>query len=171
MEPRENLSYEINSKVVTATVSNRNTTHLKEPVTLTLRHLKPNESSACVFWDSSVDGGSWSARSCKVLESNSEYTVCSCSRLGSFAVLTTLYDVEQVEFELQLMVRVGLSLSLVCLFVCIPTFSLIRSIRSPRTTIHLHLCISLFIASVVFLAGISRTESWVNISVTVRQSA
>lgn len=125
MEPQVNHSYKINSKVVTASVSNRNTSHLKEPVTLTFHHLKvayifrkeyksisagkhhtcngnylyfvsqPNESHhTCVFWDSSLDGGSWSTRGCKMVESNSEYTVCSCNHLSSFAVLMALYDVE-----------------------------------------------------------------------------
>nr|XP_033500780.1 CD97 antigen isoform X3 [Epinephelus lanceolatus] len=165
MEPQVNHSYKINSKVVTASVSNRNTSHLKEPVTLTFYHLKSNESQhTCVFWDSSVDGGSWSTRGCKMVESNSEYTVCSCNHLSSFAVLMALYDVEN-KFELQLITWVGLSLSLICLFICILTFSLIHSIKSPRTSIHLHLCISLFIAYVIFLAGISRTESRVGCAV------
>lgn len=53
----------------------------------------------------------------------------------------------------------GLTISLVFLFLCILTFSLIRSIKSPRTTIHLHLSISLFIGTLVFLTGFSRTEN------------
>ncbi|XP_042371201.1 adhesion G protein-coupled receptor E5-like [Plectropomus leopardus] len=165
MEPQVNHSYEIDSKVMTATVSNRNTKHLEKPVKLTFHHLKPNEyNHTCVFWDSSVDGGSWSARGCYVMESNSEYTVCSCNHLSSFAVLMALYDIEN-KFELQLITLVGLSLSLISLFMCILTFSLIRSIKSSRTTIHLHLCISLFIANIIFLAGITRTENRVGCAV------
>ncbi|XP_051245245.1 adhesion G protein-coupled receptor E2 isoform X2 [Dicentrarchus labrax] len=160
MKPQKNQSFEINSKVVTVTVSNRNTRHLEEPVELTFYHLKQlNKSNhICVFWDSSEERGAWSARGCSVVESNVEYTVCSCNHLSSFAVLMALYEMEH-KFELQLITWVGLSLSLICLFICILTFSLIRSIKSPRTTIHLHLCISLFIAMLIFLAGISRTEN------------
>ncbi|XP_037648116.1 adhesion G protein-coupled receptor E2-like isoform X1 [Sebastes umbrosus] len=166
MKPPANHSFKINSKVVTVTVSNGDTSHLKEPVNLTFYHLKKsNESNhTCVFWDSSVDGGSWSARGCSVVESKPEYTVCSCNHLSSFAVLMALYDIED-KFELQMITYVGLSLSLICLFICILTFSLIRSIKSPRTTIHLHLCISLFIATALFLVGISRTESRVGCAV------
>ncbi|XP_040014538.1 adhesion G protein-coupled receptor E1 [Xiphias gladius] len=166
MKPQKNQSFKINSKVVTVTVSNRNTSHLKEPIKLTFYHLKQsNENShTCVFWNSSEEGGSWSAHGCSVLESNPGYTVCSCTHLSSFAVLTALYEIED-KFELQLITWVGLSLSLICLFICILTFSLIRSIQSPRTTIHLHLCISLFIASLIFLAGISRTENRVGCAV------
>lgn len=69
---------------------------------------------------------------------------------------------QQDKFELQLITWVGLSLSLICLFICILTFSLIRSIQSPRTTIHLHLCFCLFIAIIIFLAGITRTENQVS---------
>ncbi|XP_070837211.1 adhesion G protein-coupled receptor E5 [Chaetodon trifascialis] len=161
-----NQSFQINSKVVTVAVSNSNTSHLEQPVKLTFYHLKQsNESNhACVFWDSSEEGGTWSPHGCSVVKSNSEYTVCSCNHLSSFAVLMALHDIEN-KFELQLITWVGLSLSLICLFICILTFSLIRSIQSPRTTIHLHLCISLFIATLIFLAGISRTENRVGCAV------
>lgn len=73
---------------------------------------------------------------------------------------------QQDRFDLQLITWLGLSLSLVCLFICILTFSLIRSIKGPRTTIHLHLCISLFIAVLIFLTSISRTNNKVNTSGT-----
>ncbi|KAM8723132.1 adhesion G protein-coupled receptor E5 [Acanthopagrus schlegelii] len=166
MKPKAKQNFRINSKVVTATVSNRNTSHLEEPILLTFHHLnQTNESShICVFWNSSEGGGTWSDSGCSVVESNSEYTVCSCNHLSSFAVLMALYEMEN-KFELQLITWIGLSFSLICLFICILTFSLIRSIQSPRTTIHLHLCISLFIAVLIFLAGISRTENKVGCSV------
>ncbi|XP_023260071.1 CD97 antigen-like [Seriola lalandi dorsalis] len=165
MKPKKKENFQINSKVVTVTVSNRNTSHLKEPINMTFNHLhESNESHTCVFWDSSEKGGTWSTRGCRVLESNPEYTVCSCTHLSSFAVLMALYDIQN-KFELQLISWVGLSLSLICLFICILTFSFIRSIKSPRTTIHLHLCISLFIAMLIFLAGISRTENRVGCAV------
>ncbi|KAF6727717.1 CD97 antigen [Oryzias melastigma] len=161
-----NESYQINSKVVTITVSNTNTSHLKEPIRLTVHHLEKTNKTfhTCVFWDSSVEGGAWSTRGCRVVTSSPEYTVCSCEHLSSFAVLMALYDTED-RFDLKLITWVGLSLSLVCLFFCILTFSMIRSIQSPRTTMHLHLCISLFIANFIFLAGISRTENKVGCAV------
>lgn len=166
MKPQEDHRFKINSKVTTVSVSNRNTSHLSQPVKLTIHHLeKTNKSNhTCVFWDSTEDGGSWSARGCSVVESTPEYTVCSCNHLSSFAVLMALYEIED-NFVLQLITWLGLSLSLICLFICILTFSLIRSIKSSRTTIHLHLCISLFVATAIFLAGITRTESRVGCAV------
>ncbi|KAE8283307.1 CD97 antigen Precursor [Larimichthys crocea] len=157
--------FKIISKVSTVTVSNINTNHLEEPINLTFYHLNQSGESnhTCVFWDSSEEG-TWSARGCSVVESNTDYTVCSCNHLSSFAVLMALHEIEN-KFELQLLTLVGLSLSLICLFFCILTFSLIRSIQGPRTTIHLHLCISLFIANLIFLAGISRTDHQVGCAV------
>ncbi|XP_036004605.1 adhesion G protein-coupled receptor E2 [Fundulus heteroclitus] len=166
MEKTENQSFKLNSKVVTISVSNRDTEHLKQPVNITLYHLdQVNQATQhCVFWDASKEGGAWSARGCSVVDSNPKYTVCSCNHLSSFAVLMALYEIEG-HFELQLISWVGLSLSLTCLFLCILTFSMIRSIKSPRTTIHLHLCISLFIATLIFLVGISQTQNRVGCAV------
>uniref|UniRef100_A0A3B5AXS7 EGF-like module-containing mucin-like hormone receptor-like 1 n=1 Tax=Stegastes partitus TaxID=144197 RepID=A0A3B5AXS7_9TELE len=166
MKPEKDQSFKVNSKVVTVIVSNSNTSHLKEDIKLTLYHLtQSNQTShTCVFWDSSKEGGAWSAHGCKALESNAKYTVCSCNHLSSFAVLMSLSEMED-RFELKLITWLGLSLSLICLLICILTFSMIRSIQSPRTTIHLHLCISLFIANVIFLAGISQTENRVGCAV------
>lgn len=48
----------------------------------------------CVFWDSSEDGGTWSPRGCSVVETNPNYTVCSCNHLSSFAVLMAVYEME-----------------------------------------------------------------------------
>ncbi|KAL2764453.1 adhesion G protein-coupled receptor E5 isoform 3 preproprotein [Daubentonia madagascariensis] len=56
--------------------------------------------------------------------------------------------------QLALITKVGLALSLVCLLLCILTFLLVRPIQGSRTTIHLHLCICLFVGSAIFLAGI-----------------
>nr|XP_046270671.1 adhesion G protein-coupled receptor E2 isoform X3 [Scatophagus argus]XP_046270672.1 adhesion G protein-coupled receptor E2 isoform X3 [Scatophagus argus] len=166
MKPEVNHVFKINSKVATVTVSNRDTSYLKEPVQLTFQHLHQTDefNHTCVFWDSFEKGGTWSARGCSVVESSTNYTVCSSNHLGSFAVLILLYEIKD-QFELQLITWVCLSLSLICLFICILTFSLIRSIQSPRTSIHLHLCISLFIAIVIFLAGISRTENQIGCAV------
>lgn len=55
------------------------------------------------------------------------------------------------------MTKIGLTLSLLCLILCILTFKFCRSIQGTRTTIHLHLCICLFVADLCFLAGISQT--------------
>ncbi|XP_035253464.1 adhesion G protein-coupled receptor E1-like [Anguilla anguilla] len=151
--------FSMNSKVVTVSVSNENTEHLQKPVTLTFSHLQEtgeNRSHSCVYWDGA--SGGWSERGCKVVRSNSTHTVCACSHLGSFAVLMALYKVEYT-FHLEVITWVRLSVSQVCLLLCIVTFFCCRSIQGTHNTIHLHLCVCLFIANLVFLAGISSTQN------------
>ncbi|XP_064815286.1 adhesion G protein-coupled receptor E1-like isoform X2 [Oncorhynchus masou masou] len=159
-------NYQISSKVVTAFVSNPATDHLTQPVILTFRNLQVRAESVemnytCVFWSEGrvqEEGGAWSSRGCTKVTSNSTHTVCSCSHLSSFAVLMALYPIKNT-FELCLLTWLGLSVSVVCLLLCILTFWLCRSIQGTRTTIHLHLCVCLFIADLVFLSGISHTQS------------
>ncbi|KAL7826792.1 hypothetical protein AOLI_G00320010 [Acnodon oligacanthus] len=162
---QEDETLKLNSKIVTAVVTNPNTTQLKKPIILTFSHLQQpsDRNQTCVFWDSSLNGGAWSTKGCFVVSSNANHTVCSCTHLSSFAVLMALHEIKDV-FELKLITWVGLSLTLICLFICILTFRFIRSIQSTRTTIHLHLCISLFIANLVFLAGITQTQNEVGCS-------
>ncbi|XP_029594901.1 CD97 antigen [Salmo trutta] len=159
-------SYQISSKVVTALVSNPATEHLNQPVILTFKHLQVRAESSeiiytCVFWSEGrvhEEGGAWSRRGCTKVTSNATHTVCSCTHLSSFAVLMALYPVKHT-FELSLLTWLGLSVSVVCLLLCILTFWLCRFIQGTRTTIHLHLCVCLFIADLIFLSGISHTQS------------
>ncbi|XP_065100616.2 adhesion G protein-coupled receptor E5 isoform X2 [Paramisgurnus dabryanus] len=161
----ENIKYEINSKVVTVVVSNAETKHLQEPVTLTFSHLKQmNVNHTCVFWDHELGDGGWSTRNCTTVRSDANETVCNCTHLSSFAVLMALYDIGYV-YELHVITCVGLPISLICLLICIATFYLVRSIQCTRNTIHLHLCITLFIAYFIFLVGITRTENKVGCAV------
>ncbi|XP_051741449.1 adhesion G protein-coupled receptor E2-like isoform X11 [Ctenopharyngodon idella] len=155
------ITYQLNSKVVTAVVSNPETKQLSEPVMLVFTHTEERAESggvaySCVFWNEAE--GVWSGRGCERAWSNSTHTGCSCSHLSSFAVLMALYPVQDT-FELVLITRVGLVLSLVCLFLCILTFRFCRSIQGTRNSIHLHLCVCLFIADLVFLCGISSTHN------------
>ncbi|XP_043113864.1 adhesion G protein-coupled receptor E5-like [Puntigrus tetrazona] len=162
-DEERSVTYQLNSEVVTAVVSNTETKHLSEPVTLVFTHVEDRAETrgvayACVYWNESE--GAWSNEGCVRAESNSTHTVCSCSHLSSFAVLMALYPLQD-SFELVLITRVGLVLSLVCLFLCILTFQFCRSIQGTRTSIHLHLSICLFIADLVFLCGISSTHDQV----------
>ncbi|KAK7165620.1 hypothetical protein R3I93_005630 [Phoxinus phoxinus] len=158
-----NITYQLNSKVVTAVVSNPETNQLSEPVTLIFTHEQERAESegvaySCVYWNEAE--GAWSGRGCEEAWSNGTHTACSCSHLSSFAVLMALYPVQD-SFELVLITRVGLVLSLLCLFLCILTFRFCRSIQGTRNSIHLHLSVCLFIADLVFLCGISSTHSQV----------
>ncbi|XP_006993132.3 adhesion G protein-coupled receptor E5 isoform X3 [Peromyscus maniculatus bairdii] len=111
---------------------------------------EPRKEPTCAFWDTGDDGrGHWATDGCSM-----DFTtgLCHCNHLSSFAILMAQYHVKDPRLEL--VTKVGLSLSLVCLLLCIVTFLLVKSIQSPRTMVHLHLCICLFLGSVIFLVGV-----------------
>ncbi|XP_070787072.1 adhesion G protein-coupled receptor E5-like [Enoplosus armatus] len=152
-------SFQIFSKVVSVVVSNPSTLSLSRPVNITLRHLQdieesPEVSHICAYWS---ERGTWSTDGCYQQHSNATHTVCTSEHLSSFAVLMALYPMEHT-FGLLVVTKIGLIISLLCLILCILTFKFCRSIQGTRTTIHLHLCVCLFNADLIFLAGISRTE-------------
>ncbi|CAL8333816.1 unnamed protein product [Merluccius merluccius] len=161
-------SYQVFSKVVSAVVSNPDTQYLDRPVIITLRHLQElgestEVSYTCAYWKAAEgglqeeEGGAWSTVGCTQVTSNASHTVCSCEHLSSFAVLMALCPMNHT-FGLMLLTKLGLVISLLCLALCILTFKFCHSIKGTRTTIHLHLCICLFLADLVFLAGISQTK-------------
>ncbi|XP_024115183.1 putative adhesion G protein-coupled receptor E4P [Oryzias melastigma] len=152
-------SFQVFSKVVSVVVSNPFTQNLSRSVSITLRHLQDTEESPgllymCAYWKES---GAWSTDGCFQQQSNKTHTVCVCNHLSSFAVLMALYPIEP-SFELELVTKIGLGISLLCLALSIFTFKFCRSIQGTRTTIHLHLCICLFMADLFFLAGISQVK-------------
>ncbi|XP_056310595.1 adhesion G protein-coupled receptor E5-like isoform X2 [Danio aesculapii] len=159
---KKKITYQLNSKVVTAVVSNPDTKHLSD-VKFTFTHEEERAESggvaySCVYWNDSERA--WSGRGCAREWSNSTHTVCHWSHLSSFAVLMALYPIQDT-FASVLITRVGLVLSLLCLFLCILTFCFCRSIQSTRNSIHLNLSVCLFIADLVFLCGISSTHNQV----------
>ncbi|XP_074917262.1 adhesion G protein-coupled receptor E3-like isoform X5 [Chelonoidis abingdonii] len=60
---------------------------------------------------------------------------------------------------LTIITYIGLTLSLLCLFLSILTFLLCRSIRNVSTSLHLQLCIYLFLADLLFLTQVTRIRS------------
>ncbi|XP_027138925.1 adhesion G protein-coupled receptor E2 isoform X2 [Larimichthys crocea] len=157
-----NPTFNIFSKVVSVVVSNPSTQNLSHPVKITFRHLQDKKESdeemkmkyICAYW---TEEGTWSTNGCEQESNTSTHTVCVCHHLSSFAVLMALYPIKHT-FGLQMVTKIGLTISLLCLILCILTFKFCRSIQGTRTTIHLHLCICLFVADLVFLAGISQTK-------------
>uniref|UniRef100_UPI0037E92F83 adhesion G protein-coupled receptor E5 n=1 Tax=Semicossyphus pulcher TaxID=241346 RepID=UPI0037E92F83 len=153
-------SFQIFSRVVSVVVSNPSTQNLSRRVNITLRHLDTEKSTEvryiCAYW---TERGAWSTNGCWLDQeySNITHSVCTCEHLSSFAVLMARYPMKHT-FGLVLMTKIGLTISLLCLFLCILTFKFCRSIQGTRTTIHLHLCVCLFMADLIFLAGISQTK-------------
>uniref|UniRef100_A0A8C9KD62 Adhesion G protein-coupled receptor E5 n=1 Tax=Panthera tigris altaica TaxID=74533 RepID=A0A8C9KD62_PANTA len=159
--PVRGAQYELLSAVNLVFLSNTNTEHLDSPVTFAFSHpVSPlmkmpglRQGLVCAFWKSDDRGGGhWNTTGCWTRGTSNNSTTCQCNHLSSFAILMAHYDIEDP--KLALITKVGLALSLVCLLLCILTFLLVRPIQGSRTTVHLHLCICLFVGSAIFLAGI-----------------
>ncbi|XP_048104925.1 adhesion G protein-coupled receptor L1-like [Alosa alosa] len=150
----------VNSHVISASMNKESSrVFLTEPVVFTLRHLQLENhfSPNCSFWNYSERSmtGQWSTQGCKLLETNSTHTTCSCSHLTNFALLMTQQERNfrgpMEELLLVVVTWVGMVVSLVCLALCLATFCLLRGLQSDRTTIHKNLCLTLFISQLLVL--------------------
>uniref|UniRef100_A0A8C3FGR2 Uncharacterized protein n=1 Tax=Chrysemys picta bellii TaxID=8478 RepID=A0A8C3FGR2_CHRPI len=148
MDPQSHL----NSRVVSGAVGDGRPIHLSRPANFTLRHRQVREGRAsrfalCVYWKVVAENGSWSPDGCTAVHTNSTHTTCSCDLLSSVAVLMAPTT---ENYPLTIITYVGLTLSLLCLFLAILTFLLCRSIRNVSTSLHLQLCLCLFMADLLF---------------------
>uniref|UniRef100_A0A8C1L9K4 Adhesion G protein-coupled receptor L1a n=1 Tax=Cyprinus carpio TaxID=7962 RepID=A0A8C1L9K4_CYPCA len=157
----------VNSHVIAASINKESSrVFLTEPVVFTLRHLQLENhfSPNCSFWNYSERSmtGQWSSQGCRLMETNSTHTTCSCSHLTNFAVLMVHHEPDYPgrmhELILFVITWVGIVISLVCLAICISTFCFLRGLQTDRNTIHKNLCINLFIAELLFLIGIDKTQ-------------
>nr|XP_014344599.1 PREDICTED: latrophilin-3 isoform X2 [Latimeria chalumnae] len=164
-----NHSVIVNSPVITAAINKdySSKVYLADPVIFTVKHIKQSEDNFnpnCSFWSYSKHTmtGYWSTQGCRLMETNKTHTTCSCNHLTNFAVLMAHVNVQNTDevhnLLLDVITWVGILLSLVCLLICIFTFCFFRGLQSDRNTIHKNLCISLFVAELLFLIGINRTD-------------
>ncbi|XP_065275719.1 adhesion G protein-coupled receptor E5-like [Emys orbicularis] len=150
-------SYRVLSPVVSAFISDPNPQALGLSVSIRFSHPVPENKTdlrlLCAYWK--PDSRRWATDGCTLQKLNATSTRCQCNHLTSFAVLMAFYELE--DWTLDVITKVGLVISLLCLLLSIVTFLFCRALKGPRTTIHLHLCLALFIAYTVFLTGTSST--------------
>ncbi|XP_023604922.1 adhesion G protein-coupled receptor E2-like, partial [Myotis lucifugus] len=152
------------SDVISAFVSNKDTQNLSSPVTFVFKHVsavtpRPKQKVFCVFWEPGQNGsGHWSTKGCWMVGTGDTSTTCQCSHLSSFAVLMAHYDVQDDDPALAVITYMGLSLSLLCLLLAALTFLLCKAIQNTSTSLHLQLSLCLFLAHLLFLTAIDRTE-------------
>ena len=78
--------YVVNSRIVSASLSQGRHIQIPEKVELTFEHLAPNLTAPiCVFWNFELSG--WSDSGCNVKFTNASSTVCECDHLTNFALL------------------------------------------------------------------------------------
>ncbi|XP_038641010.1 adhesion G protein-coupled receptor E3-like isoform X2 [Scyliorhinus canicula] len=115
----------------------------------------------CAYWSHTRKGSHWSSRGCELLDSNDTHTTCQCDHLSSFAILMAFTE-ELQDYShdaLSVIMFIGIPISLACLAVAIGTFVLCWQARNAVTATHTQLCASLFLAELVFITGINRTEN------------
>ncbi|XP_023580485.1 adhesion G protein-coupled receptor E2 isoform X2 [Trichechus manatus latirostris] len=151
------------SDVNSAFLSNSDTQKLSSPVTFIFSHhpvtLGPGQKVLCVFWEHRKHGcGHWATTGCRTVSTEDTNTTCHCTHLSSFAVLMAQYDVQEEDPVLTVITYMGLGLSLLCLLLAALTFVLCKAIQNTSTSFHLQLSLCLFLAHLLFLIGIDRTE-------------
>uniref|UniRef100_A0A8C3XW53 Adhesion G protein-coupled receptor E1 n=1 Tax=Chelydra serpentina TaxID=8475 RepID=A0A8C3XW53_CHESE len=149
-------SVQMNSRVVSAFLTSQTKTDFLDPVNYTFQNTKVRPL-ICVSWEATARRGSWSRAGCGIVRYNATHTTCSCNRVSNLAVLMASGEIT-ADFPLFLVSHVGLALSLLCLFLAILTFLLCRSIRNVNTSIHLQLCLCLFLADLLFLTAVDSTS-------------
>ncbi|XP_029387151.1 adhesion G protein-coupled receptor E1 isoform X3 [Mus pahari] len=151
----------MNSRVVVGTVTGEKKEDFSKPIIYTLQHIQPKQMSErpiCVSWSTDVEDGRWTPSGCEIVEASETHTVCSCNRMANLAIIMASGELT-MEFSLFIISHVGTVISLVCLALAIATFVLCRAVQNHNTYMHLHLCVCLFLAKILFLTGIDKTDN------------
>ncbi|GAB1600565.1 adhesion G protein-coupled receptor L3-like [Argonauta hians] len=156
----------IYSKIISASVANYHGEVLREPVQFSIKHTKPlpiHVTPLCSFWNMTAHSRPyWSQKGCKMINSDVYQTKCRCNHLTNFAILM---DVEGIKLSythqnaLRIITYVGCSISMIGLFFSWVTFNLVTAIRGERNSIHKNLVFCLFVAQLLFMVGVDRTEN------------
>ncbi|XP_043323038.1 adhesion G protein-coupled receptor E2 [Cervus canadensis] len=159
----QETSHILLSDVISAFITNKDTENLRFPVTFVFQHSVtpgPREKVHCVYWEHGQNGsGHWDNRGCWVTSTRDNNTTCQCTHLSIFAVLMAHYSVQEEDPALTVITYVGLSFSLLCLLLAALTFLLCKAIQNTSTSLHLQLSLCLFLAHLLFLTAIDRTEN------------
>nr|XP_060627530.1 adhesion G protein-coupled receptor E3-like [Anolis sagrei ordinatus] len=157
----------VNSRVVSVSTSNT-MRNVSSPVNLTFQHLEANKDLQkkviCVHWDSARSSDTWSSAGCHYLYSNATHTKCSCQYLSNFAVLMATTPIQE-SLILYIITYIGLISSVICLFLSIVTFLICHSVQNNNTFIHIQLCLCLFLADLLYIFGIQKTDNKILCSV------
>ncbi|XP_016053438.1 PREDICTED: adhesion G protein-coupled receptor E1 [Miniopterus natalensis] len=157
----------MNSRIIGGIMTGEKKEGFSDPVIYTLENIEPKqkfERPICVSWSTDMGSGRWTPSGCMVLEASKMYTVCSCNRMANLAIIMASGELT-MDFSLYVISYVGMIISLVCLIFAIATFLLCRAIRSRNTYLHLHLCVCLFLAKILFLTGVDKTDNQTGCSI------
>uniref|UniRef100_A0A8C2C6G5 Adhesion G protein-coupled receptor E3-like n=1 Tax=Cyprinus carpio TaxID=7962 RepID=A0A8C2C6G5_CYPCA len=131
------------STVISATLPKTTNTKLTKPVNFTFRHIRfdPSGSLSCVYWNISE----WIVDGCSVLKTNSNFTVCSCHHLSTFALIM------QTSRPPKLLNLVCVIVGLVFFSLALLSFALCQWSPLVNNVARINICISLLLAHLLSL--------------------
>ncbi|XP_069468904.1 adhesion G-protein coupled receptor G4 [Ambystoma mexicanum] len=150
----------LNTYVVGASVLNNKIQNLKDPVTVTLQHIKKNthkDPVHCAFWDFEKNNhsGGWDTSGCHLVFTNANYTTCNCTHLTHFGVLMDLSGeaIDPLNNQiLTLITYVGCGISSIFLGVALVTYLALVQLRKDNPSkILMNLCTALLMLNLIFL--------------------
>ncbi|XP_066518205.1 adhesion G protein-coupled receptor E3-like [Hoplias malabaricus] len=150
--PTNNTVKTMMSTVVSATLPKTPNTQLSTPVNFTLHHITDVASDStlsCVYWNNTE----WIIDGCELLQSNSSYSVCSCVHLSTFALIMEINPPpgDNSDPLMELLNTVAVAVGLFFLNLTLLTFALCRQNLRRNLTPLTNLCLSLFLAHLLFL--------------------
>ncbi|XP_050770357.1 adhesion G protein-coupled receptor E3-like [Gymnogyps californianus] len=143
----------LNSHVVGSTVGTTDDT-FKVTFNISLRHRTTAGTK-----------GRWTSSGCTRVGGDALHSICTCTHFSTFAILVATHPIVD-SFALTVVTYVGMSVSLVCLFLAIVTFLLCRSLWSVSVALHLQLSICLFAADLLFLVAVPHTANKLACAIT-----
>ncbi|PIC45565.1 hypothetical protein B9Z55_005542 [Caenorhabditis nigoni] len=140
---------------------------LEKPVRIAFYHkesaVRHMSSPTCVWWNHHEL--KWNPSGCRLFSHNKTMTSCECTHLTHFAVLMDVrgHDLSEIdETLLTLLTYVGCIISIACLLLTFFAYVIFSRNGGDRVFIHQNLCLSLALAEITFLFGISQTDNSVH---------
>ncbi|XP_076118327.1 adhesion G protein-coupled receptor E1-like [Alosa pseudoharengus] len=138
------------SAVLSASLPKTQNKVLPSPANITMKHIQsldPQGVLSCVYWNASA----WVVDGCDVTQTNATHTVCTCVHFSTFALIMQVQAERPPEAETELLNRIAVSVGLGFLTLAMMTFALCQGKPQVNSTTRLNLCISLFLAHLLFL--------------------
>ncbi|GAB1302800.1 Adhesion G-protein coupled receptor G4 [Apodemus speciosus] len=158
----KNITTELMTYVVSASISNTPIQNLADPVIIILKHIQEDwnyDQVYCAFWDFDTNNGlgGWNPSGCKLKESNINYTICQCNHLTHFGVLMDLSrsTVDAVnERILVIITYTGCGISSIFLGIAMVTYIAFHKLRKDYPSkILINLCTALLMLNLAFLVN------------------
>ncbi|XP_062591915.1 uncharacterized protein LOC134253406 [Saccostrea cucullata] len=155
----------INSVVMSLTLE-QPSRDLSPPLVLTFQHNKGvrvvEGEADCVFWDYTLfdNAGGWSTEGCSMNSTKNGVSVCLCNHTTNFAVLMRPYTPEKEDSVLVIISIVGCVISMLFGVLTIAVYVIVwKQIKSDQNVLIICLCVSLFLAYLILLAGVDNAQN------------